>query len=105
MSGKYYPHNWDAIKDAPSEYFEECPFDEFMLWKLNGWEIPSSVACIMRAEHKDTGKVHEYVYKSPKRAVNKLIKLMETDEYEVTVCNHESISLVKNAEFNDTDDD
>ena len=42
MSGKYYPHNWDAISDAPSEYFEEISFEDFAIWKINGWDLPSS---------------------------------------------------------------
>ena len=104
MSGKYYPHNWDAIKDAPAEYFEPCSWEDFEMWKLNGWEMPSSVTCIMRAAHKDTGKIKEHVYKSPKSAVKKLIKYMETGEYELTICNHESISVVT-SNIDDTDED
>ena len=103
MSGKYYPHNWDAIHEAPSEYFEEISFEDFAIWKINGWDLPSSIACIMRAEHKDTGKIKEHVYKSPKHAVKKLIKLMETGEYRVTVCNHESISIVDHNHDADAD--
>ena len=100
MSGKYYPNNWDAIKEAPIEYFEECSYEDFLMWKLNGWEIPSSVSCILRAQHKDTGKVSEHVYKCPKRAVKRLIKYMDTGNYEVTVCNHDSISIIVNNEPN-----
>ena len=100
MSGKYYPNNWKAIHDAPSEYFEECSYEDFFVWKLNGWEMPSSVTCLMRAEHKDTGKIKEHVYKSPKRAVQRLTKYMDDGNYNVTVCNHEAITLLT-----DTPDD
>ena len=103
MSGRYYPHNWDAINDAPEEFFDQVSYEDFMLWKLNGWEIPSSVACIMRAEHKDTGQIKEHVYKSPKHAVKRLLGYMNTNEYEVTVCNHDSISIVKNQDDPGTD--
>ena len=96
MSGKYFPNNWEAINEAPAEFFEPCEVEDFFIWKLNGWEIPSSVLCVMRAEHKDTGKIKEHVYKSPKRAVNRLTKYMETGVWEVTVCNHESITLLTN---------
>jgi len=102
MSGKYYPNNYDAIKEAPSEYFESCTVEDFWEWKLNGWMMPSSISCILRAENMLTGKIKEHVYKSPQRAVNRLVKYMETGEYEVTVCNHDSISLVVN---NDTNGD
>ena len=104
MSGKYYPNNWEAIQDAPDELFEPCSVEEFWEWKLNGWMMPSSVSCIMRAEHKATGKIKEHTYKSPKSAVKKLVKYMDTGEYEVTICNHDSISLV-GIRDDDTDDD
>ena len=102
MSGKYYPNNYDAIKEAPSEYFEECTVEDFFEWKVNGWMMPSSISCILRAQHINTGKIKEHVYKSPQRAVNRLVSYMESGQYEVTVCNHDSISLVVN---NDTNGD
>ena len=106
MSGKYYPNNWEAIKDAPDEFFEPCDVDDFFLWKLNGWEIPSSVLCVLRAEHIDTGQIKEHVYKSPKSAVNRLTKYMESGDYDVTVCNHDSITiLTNNPERYDSDND
>jgi len=102
MSGKYYPNNYDAINEAPSEYFEECTVEDFFEWKVNGWMMPSSISCILRAQHINTGKIKEHVYKSPQRAVNRLVSYMESGQYEVTVCNHDSISLVVN---NDTNGD
>ena len=104
MSGKYYPNNFDAIKDAPDEVFEPCSWEEFYEWRMCAWEIPTSVVCIMRAEHKDTGEITEHVYQKPKAAQNRLIKYMQDGDHEVTVCNAESIHLVKVAD-NDTDDD
>ena len=29
MKRKYYPNNWDAIKQCPPHYFPEMPFEEF----------------------------------------------------------------------------
>ena len=60
----YFPNNWKAIKDTPAEFFgHHLPtFDEFMDWKLGGYEIPSSVACIIREKDLTTGKISEYVY-------------------------------------------
>ena len=101
MNGKYFPHNWDAIKEAPAEYFEPCTYEDFQEWKMNGWMLPSSISCILRAENLRTGKIKEHVYKSPQHAVNRLVKYMETGEYEVTVCNPDSISLVVNNDTND----
>ena len=104
MSGKYYPHNIEAIQDAPDEYFESCTWEEFHDWRVCAWEIPTSVVCIMRAEHKDTGKVTEHVYQKPKSAQKRLMQYMADGEHEVTICNSDSIHLVKLAEH-DTDDD
>jgi len=100
MNGKYYPNNWEAIKAAPEEYFEPCTVDDFFTWKLEGWMMPSSVSCILRAENLRTGKIKEHVYKSPKSAVNRLCSYMETGDYEVTICNHDSISIVVNNDPN-----
>jgi len=94
MSGKYYPNNYDAISEAPAEYFESCTYEDFFEWKLHGWMLPSSISCILRAENKHTGQIKEHVYKSPKRAVNRLASYMESGDYEVTVCNPDSISIV-----------
>ena len=49
MSGKYFPNNWEAIKDAPEEYFEPCTWEDFEEWKLSGWDLPSSV-CLASSE-------------------------------------------------------
>ena len=104
MSRKYYPNNIEAIRDAPDEYFEPCTWEEFHDWRVCAWEIPTSVVCIMRAEHKDTGEITEHVYQQPKAAQKRLLRYMQDGDHEVTVCNSESIHLVKRAD-NDTDDD
>jgi len=101
---KYFPNNWQAIKDAPSEYFEECSFEDFYLWKLNGWEIPSSVKCIFRVKNTKTGKIKEHVYKNAKSAHSKLLDYMKDGDHEVTVVNHDSIHLIS-SELNDESND
>ena len=102
MSGKYYPNNWQAIKDAPEEYFEPCTYEDFFVWKLNGWDLPSSVTCIMRAENKDTGEITEHIYKHSKSASKRLINYMQDGMHDVVVCTHESIHLIK---LEDQDDE
>lgn len=92
MSGKpYYPNNWQEYKDAPDEMFEPHTFDEVMGWKVAGWELPSSVCCIIRIRDSKTYKVKELVYQREKDAQNKVRKLMRTPNIEFTVCNHEAI--------------
>ena len=96
MSGKEFPNNFDAIQEAPDEIFEPCSVEDFFDWRVGGWDIPSSVMCIMRAEHTKTGRITEHVYSKPGHARNRLLKYMEEGNYEVTIANHESIHLVKN---------
>jgi hypothetical protein len=55
----YYPNNLKALSKAPSHYFEQIPYNDFMDWKIAGWEIPASVACMIREECLDTGKIKE----------------------------------------------
>ena len=104
MSGKYYPNNWQAIADAPDEVFEPCAWEDFYVWRLNGWDLPSSVMCIMRAQHKDTGEVTEHIYKNAKSASKRLINYMQDGMHDVVVCNHDSIHLIKTTE-EETDDE
>ena len=90
---RYYPKNWKAIKDTPSEYFKaEDPltFEEFMDWKLGGWELPSSVCCIIRESDPKTKKVKEHVYSKPSYAKKKILKLMEK-EREFTIVDEANI--------------
>ena len=92
MSGKpYYPNNWEAFKAAPDEAFIPHTFEELMSWKVAGWELPSSVCCIIRAETK--GKVKEYVYQKQYEAENKVKSLM-AEGAEFTVCTDEAIHFV-----------
>ena len=54
---KYYPNNWRAYKEAPDDAFLPHTFDELMDWKVAGWELPSSVCCIIRETDPITKKV------------------------------------------------
>lgn len=92
MSGKYYPHNWEAWHDMPEEFLHTPTYEEFEEWKLCGWEIPSSVCCIIRVTNKK-GKVKEYTYQKPHAAEDRIRKLMQED-CEFTVCTHEQLQHV-----------
>mgnify|MGYP001459288326 CR=1 FL=1 len=87
----YFPNNWKAYKDAPSEYFEDLPFEQFMDWRVNQWEIPSSIDCIIREQNLDTGKVTEYVYQSAGHAQNKVRAMMDKGESEFFIANKEGL--------------
>ena len=88
----YFPNNWKAIKDAPHQFFLPLPFEEFMEWKMMGWEIPSSVECIIREQNLKTGKVKEYVYTKLGNANRRCDKIMKEGKSEFTVCTHDDLA-------------
>jgi hypothetical protein len=97
MSGKkkYFNNNWQEYKDAPDELFEQHTFEEVMSWKVAGWELPSSVVCIIRVTDPETRKVSEHVYRQRAAAQRKVSDLMDQADSEFVVCDHESIHLLK----------
>jgi len=101
MKGKYFPNNWEEYAEAPSEYFEPCTFEEFMSWKIANWELPSSVACVIRVTDSTTGKVTEHTYQRHGAAENKVKQLIRTPGIEFTVCDHRSIHHIATNDFDD----
>ena len=91
---KYFPNNWKNIKDAPEQFFLPLEYDEFMDWKINGWEIPSSVACIIREQDIKTGKVTEHVYSRLSNANKRANKIMKEGKSEFLVCTHDDIGHI-----------
>ncbi len=67
----YFHNNWQLYKDADESFFLSHTFDEFMEWKLGGWELPSSVCCIIRETDPKTKKVKEHVYSKKAKAEDK----------------------------------
>ena len=68
MTKKYFPNNYDRVAKAPASWFMSLPYDDFMEWKMNGWEIPASHDCIIRTINCKTGKIKEFVYQQHKSA-------------------------------------
>ena len=99
----YHHNNWREYKDAPDHFFIPLPFDDFMDWKIAGWEIPSSVSCIIREDNHVTGKVTEHVYKRQGDARNKAQAIMEAGESDFTVCTREAIKQVYKKPYEDYD--
>ena len=79
---KYFPNNWKAYKDSPDEFFIPLTYKDFFNWKVMGWVLPSSVACVIR-EEKD-GKISEKIYSQPHAADNYLTKEM-SDKKNTTI--------------------
>ena len=90
----YFHNNVEAIMEAPDAYFIPIPFDEFMDWKIFGYELPSSINCLIRERNLKTGKIKEYVNYRPMAARRKLEQRMESGDYEFTVCNEDAIHLL-----------
>ena len=87
---RYFHNNWQQYKDSPDEFFLAHEFDDFMNWKVAGWELPSSVCCIIRETDQKTKKVKEHVYSKRSYAMKKIEDLMQAqkeftivDEYQV----------------------
>ena len=45
---RYFPNKCKILRDVPAELFEPCEYEDFMTWKLEGWQIPNEVLCIIR---------------------------------------------------------
>ena len=71
---KYFPNNWKAYKESPDEFFIPLTYKDFFNWKVMGWVLPSSIACVIR-EEKD-GKISEKIYSQSQSANNYLTKQM-----------------------------
>ena len=87
----YFPNNWAKLVNVPASYFESITYDEFMDWKIAGWELPSSVNCIIREQNTETGKVTEHVYTRKSAANKRLKKIMDECESEFVLASHDSI--------------
>ena len=92
---RYYPNNWAAYKESPDNFFISIPYDEFFEWKVSGWELPSSVSCIIREHNQVTGKVKEYTYSRAGDAKNKCRAIMDIGESEFTVCTPEAVHFME----------
>ena len=67
---KYFPNNWKAYKDSPDEFFIPLTYKDFFNWKVMGWVLPSSIACVIREE--TDGYISEKIY-SQRAAAHKYL--------------------------------
>ena len=94
MSGtrrKYFPNNVKRIQNAPDEIFEALPFEEVMDWRITSWELPESVACVIRCDNSETGKITEFTYQQHKSATKKLQLLTEDPSNTVTIATQDAV--------------
>ena len=91
---KLFANNWKEYRDTPCELFPEVPFDEYMDWRVHGWEILPSHCCLIRTRTK-TGKVKEYSYKRWSAAEKRINRLMDDPEMlEITIADNEEVQLI-----------
>jgi len=98
MSGKEFPNNWQNIHDADDEDFGTCTFEEFSQM-MQLWALPSSIACIMRIENKDTGKIKELTYKRTSAASNKIVELVDDPANVITIMDDATIHHLVHPKF------
>ena len=101
MTKKDFPNNFDKYQKIPSERFKEIEYEEFMDWKVGGWELPGSVTCIIRADNMRTNKVTEYVYQRHGDAVKRIDKLMNDLDNVITICDSDEIHLISARSLNE----
>ena len=106
----YFPNNWDAIRNTPAEAFsfptgEPLTFDQFMDWKIAGWQLPSSIDCIIRETNTKTGRVTEHVYRKQSAAKKKVDSIIKKMESEFTLCAHDSIHHLYPKDINEPYED
>jgi len=79
---KYFPNNWKAYKESEDSFFIPLSYRDFFNWKVMGWALPSSVACIIREE--TDGKITERVYSQSGSAQKYIRSAMKTKNPKTT---------------------
>ena len=97
----YYPNNIKAIRETPDEFFEAydsegnlvpLTFDILMDSKMNGWEFPDSVTCVIRETNKN-GRIKEHIY-SRRKWANKKIKELLVKGHEFTIAADDTLAHI-----------
>lgn len=99
--GKYFPNNARALQQVPAENFDTCSYEDFVEWRLCSWEMPESVACIIREERKD-GTIKEHVYQKGAYAKKKLIEIVSNNNTAI-LADHDSVNIIYGANTDDED--
>ena len=91
---KYFPNNWKAYKDSPDEFFIPLSYNDFFNWKVMGWALPSSVACVIREEKN--GKISERIY-SQSGAAHRYLENQMADKSTktiFTICDDSAVQIL-----------
>ena len=100
---KYFPNNWEKYKQRPDDFFQSIDFLDFMIWKCEGWELPSYVCCLIREEDCANGKVkvREHVYQKAHAAKNKIKQLFSQPHTTCMVVTHNHETCINSDEIID----
>jgi hypothetical protein len=79
---KYFPNNWKAYKESPDNFFIPLTYKDFFNWKVMGWVLPSSIACVIREE--TDGHISEKIYSQP-HAAKKYLEERTNDKNSKTI--------------------
>ncbi len=83
---KYFPNKWKKYADIPADRFQPLYYEDVMEWKVAGWELPTDVACVIRARNLENSKVTEHVYKRMSYAENNGRRDRDVEESELISC-------------------
>ena len=91
---KYFPNNWKAYKDSPDDFFIPLSYNDFFNWKVMGWALPSSVACVIREEKN--GKISERIYSQSGAAHRYLENQMADKSVKTvfTICDDSAVQVL-----------
>ena len=78
----------EKIEAATGETIE---FDEMIEWRVCSWELPDTIACVIRCENSKTGKVTEHTYQQYKSAEKKIEKLISDPHNTLTIATQNAI--------------
>lgn len=104
MARKYFPNNWEEYYTAPDNLFHRHTFQEVMEWKVGGWELPSSIYCMIRETNLKTRKVKEHIYQRKGAARAKVQQLLNNPDTEFIVADHDSIHYIYPGDIHDPDE-
>ena len=91
---KLFANNWKEYRDTPWEMFPDVGFEEYMEWRVHGWEILPTHCCVIRARTQ-AGKVNEYSYKRWSAAEKRINKLLgDPDMVELTIVEDEEVKVM-----------
>ncbi len=92
---RLFANNWKEYRDTHWKMFPDVGYEEYMEWRVHGWEILPTHCCIIRAS-THTGKVKEYCYKRWSAAERRIDKLMADPEmFEIVIADNDEVQLIQ----------